>query len=195
MFNKDLSNKLGGFYDKTEKGFSLIEGVFFLLAKGALFVMMISITATTVGRYLFDSPIPGTFEFVEVYLMVAIVFLSASWIQGVGANVSVTAFSRDFPPLARRFALVIGLGMTLFFLAIINQGVTGVAWDRYTSMATTTGSLNWPTFVSWTMASIGLAILKVRICFQIFGLLLDSEQDIEQTSVEEMVEDVSEVVE
>lgn len=195
MLDEVPAKSLKGLYDEVESGFSLIERAFFLVAKGALFGMMISITATTVGRYLFDSPIPGTFEFVEVYLMVAIVFLSASSIQAVGANVSVTAFSRNFPPRARRFALVVGLGVTLLFLWIINRGISGVAWSRYATMATTTGSLNWPTFVSWAIASVGLAILKIRIVFQIVELLMNSEQKVEPAGVKEMVEDVSEAVE
>ena len=45
-----------------------------------LFVLVFLITLDVIGRYAFDSPIPGTFEVTEV-LMVFIVFLAFAYTE------------------------------------------------------------------------------------------------------------------
>ena len=63
-----------------------IEAVFEYIAIGLLATMMLLVSMDAAGRYLFLSPILGTHEFVETYLMVGVVWLGMAQIQAAGGR-------------------------------------------------------------------------------------------------------------
>lgn len=80
-----------GRYSKfMQKFLSLVEKIFNFLSIGSVFVMVFLTTADTAGRYLFNSPIPSSYEVTEKYLMVLAVFFALGCSYHDGAHIRLT---------------------------------------------------------------------------------------------------------
>ena len=55
------------------------EKVLTYVAVLAIFIMMCLTSADAIGRYIFNSPITGAYEFTEKYLMLTAVYLGTSY--------------------------------------------------------------------------------------------------------------------
>ena len=64
--------KIGGI---TESGTHTFTGILGKISAGFIFIMMLLVTADVFGRYVFNKPIKGTGEIVEL-MMVLVVFLA-----------------------------------------------------------------------------------------------------------------------
>jgi len=78
-----------------------------------------SLVADVLGKWLFNHPLPGTFETVEDYYMVALVFLPFAYVARTEGHIFVELFTRRMAPrsLAALEACV-GL-LTLFWMVMI----------------------------------------------------------------------------
>ena len=112
------------------------------LTGAVLFFMMILTAIDVIARFVFSSPLPGTFEIMEFSL--AIVVFSAlplvTWDQG---HISVSLFEGLFQGTGRRIQQIIVLA-----LSVIGMGVISVKmWDQgiqLNATGATTGFLLWP---------------------------------------------------
>lgn len=155
---------------------SVLEGV----AAGALVIMMLLITIDSGGRYLFDRPLLGTQEFVEVYLMIAVVFLGMASLQAQHGNVSVEVLSRNFGPRLRRI-------LNGVFLLLTLAVVSGIAWraidqtwlnflrDRIIATPFPFTDAPMPVGYSWVIVSIATVALWLRLLLQLVTTLLSDE--------------------
>lgn len=71
------------------------------LAVSAVFIMMLLTTADAAGRYLFNQPITGAFEFTSSYLMVASVFLGMTYVYRGGGYIRVTFLVDRLPRMVK----------------------------------------------------------------------------------------------
>jgi TRAP-type C4-dicarboxylate transport system permease small subunit len=96
-----------------------ISVIFGFVAAAAIALMMISTTADTISRYVFNNPIAGVFEFNEVLLVIA-VFLIVAWTQEARGHTRVIL-------IMRRFSLrnAIKLDMVCWVLCFIFLAVMG----------------------------------------------------------------------
>ncbi len=72
-----------------------INMIFGFVAAAAIALMMISTTADTISRYVFNDPIAGVFELNEVLLVIA-VFLTVAWTQESRGHTRVVLIMRKF---------------------------------------------------------------------------------------------------
>jgi TRAP-type C4-dicarboxylate transport system permease small subunit len=138
----------------------------------AVLLFMVALTAVDViGRFLFASPVPGSFELMEFAL--AIVVFSAmplvTWDRG---HITVTLFDGLFRGAMRRLQHIFALAMSALAMGIIfwrmwDQG------DRLDVTGAITGYLEWPIApLAYFMAVLGglsTAILLVLLWFAITG--------------------------
>ena len=75
------------------------------LAVMIIFFMMFHITADVAGRYLFNNPIPATYEITEM-LMVLVVFLGLGYTQASRSHIRVETVVRFLPPKGQVIAEV-----------------------------------------------------------------------------------------
>ena len=87
--------------------------------------MMILITVDVTGRYLFNSPIPGTLEFTE-FLMVFVVFLSMAYVQMRQRHIRVELLTRRLPKRVEDGLAVVILVVAAVFFALL-------AWQSWLS--------------------------------------------------------------
>lgn len=107
-----------------------------LLAAAAgivMLVMMLHICADVVGRYLFDSPLPGTLEIASGYELSAIVFLPLAYVTLRREHISAELFTNRLAPRSRA-----GLDLVICLLAIAYVGL--LTWQTAISAISSTES-------------------------------------------------------
>jgi C4-dicarboxylate transporter, DctQ subunit len=134
-----LAFKMNGSISKVEKIFDIAEDWFSLFSAFLVLILMISSVAEILGRYLFNTPIPGYVESVELMLPV-IVYLGITYAERMGKHVRMEMFvtkvlkgkSQDIAEIANILLsliiyLIIGIYSVKFFLsAYINGDVTTI---------------------------------------------------------------------
>lgn len=70
--------------------FDRVERLFTWIGISALFLMVCITVVDTTGRYLFNSPLPGSYEVTEKYLMVFAAFFGFALAYGGGAHIRLT---------------------------------------------------------------------------------------------------------
>ncbi|MHB8090395.1 MAG: TRAP transporter small permease [Syntrophales bacterium] len=162
----------------VERGFVLldqilnsVEKVFLAVCGASLSIMMAWITFDASGRYFFDHPITGTYEFCEEYLMVIIIFLALSFTYVLGGHVRVTVFLRFIPKAIQRWLSVINDLLGLIFFILLTVASWGVAMRALEMHVVSNNILQYPLAPSFLIVPIGSGLLALRL-FQ--SLMVDT---------------------
>jgi TRAP-type C4-dicarboxylate transport system permease small subunit len=81
-----------------QKFFDRLENIFIVLGISSLFLMVCLTTVDTGGRYLFNSPLPGSYEVTEKYLMIFAVFFGLCFAYCDGAHIRLTFITDRLRP-------------------------------------------------------------------------------------------------
>lgn len=124
-------------------------------------VIMVYTTADVTGRYLFNKPIPGSFE-VGQLLMVFVVFLGLAYAQALGRHLRIEVFFQRASPRGQfildMVALFIGLGLfSITSWQAANYALE--AWQKHEEMQ---GLWSIPQFPG----KLGFAIGVFALCVQ-----------------------------
>jgi C4-dicarboxylate transporter DctQ subunit len=99
---------------RLDRGIRYIENVLLAIC-GVIFMVMIFLgTADVLGRYIFNSPVLGTQEIMQV-MMGAIVMLGWAYTQKEDGHIKVELITNMFPPKTR---YVLGLIMSILALGL-----------------------------------------------------------------------------
>ena len=141
-------------YRPVEIAFSRITGV-------VIMAMMLLTATDVIGRYVFNSPIQGSYEITE-FMLVAVVFLGIAYVQLVKGHVKVEVATSWLPQRAQLaldiFAYFIGLVM--FSLITWQSGI--YAWDAFVTKEYTWGLLQLPLWPAKSFVTIGCAFLAIQ---------------------------------
>jgi len=137
-----------------------------LLASGILFVIMGVTVLNAIGRYVFNQPISGTIEFVEIYLMVAVIWFGAIPLQLNQSNITLDILSRKFSELTDSVVKAVFLPLITLVMSIASYGAFNRTANLFEVRATTTGSVQFPTYISWGMLTAALILLTSVLLFQ-----------------------------
>lgn len=146
-----------------------LEKLLVWVASLALLVLTGLTTADALGRYLLNSPIPGTGEIIEDYFMIALIFLPLSYSFMQEGHVHVTMIERYFPPNLKRAVgkLNLLLSFVLFALIVV------AGWARFVEAwrieEISTSSVGYPMWPCYVMVPIGCGLLCIRIAQVFFG--------------------------
>ena len=144
-----------------------VEDLFVYVGLIGLFLMMLLTTFNAVGRYLFNAPIPGSYEITELYLMPMIVFLVASSLQRKEGNISVRIVYRTLSKTLQTYIDLLSRIITLVLYGIISVTAGLYAWDGYQRGWVTVGVVEFPVYLSWAILSVGFGTFCLRLMFQI----------------------------
>jgi TRAP-type C4-dicarboxylate transport system permease small subunit len=146
----------------------LLETLLVRTASLALLVLTGLTTADALGRYLLNSPIPGTGEIIEDYFMIALIFLPLSYSFMQEGHVHVTMIERYFPGGVKRAVgkMNLLLSFALFGLIVL------AGWDA----SSRPGGSRRSRQVPWAtpcgpvlLVPIGCGLLCLRIAQVFFG--------------------------
>jgi TRAP-type C4-dicarboxylate transport system permease small subunit len=100
--------------------FSYLEDILNYVSLAVIAFLMFLTTGEVIGRYVFNNPIPGHHEMVELCVP-AIVFLGMSHLQRLKGNIYIDVVMDKFEK-RHRYALeclIFGMGFVIFFLIMI----------------------------------------------------------------------------
>lgn len=147
----------------------LLETLLIRIAALVLLVLTGLTTADALGRYLLNSPIPGTGEIIEDYFMIALIFLPLSYSFMQEGHVHVTILERYFPGGVKR---VVGKATLLLSFALFAL-IALAGWDRFVEAwrieEISTSSVGYPMWPCYIMVPIGCGLLCLRIAQVFFG--------------------------
>ena len=148
---------------------SLLEKLLIGIASLALLVLTGLTTADALGRYLLNSPIPGTGEIIEDYFMIALIFLPLSYSFMQEGHVHVTMIERFF---SGRVKLVVGK-VNLFLSFVLFALIALAGWKGFIEAfridEISTSSVGYPMWPCYAMVPIGCGLLCLRIAQVFFG--------------------------
>jgi TRAP-type C4-dicarboxylate transport system permease small subunit len=129
-------------------------------------VIMVFVSTDVVGRYFFNHPIPGTYEFSEV-LLALIIFLALPYVQYLKANIAIKILSERYPPRASEifniFCLLLG---TITFGLIAIQGLV-LFISSWQVSEISEGTIPFPIYPFKLFVPIGFGFLFLRMVIQL----------------------------
>ena len=145
----------------------IIEKFFYGVSRLSLLVMMLLITADTVGRYFFNRPIHGVLEISELYLMGAVIFFGLSYTLREEGHIRVDLFSRKFGPLLKSILEVIFNILSLLLFIAITYRSAGITYRAFVNNEVVFGIIDWPVYLSWVIVPIGTGMISLRLLSEI----------------------------
>jgi TRAP-type C4-dicarboxylate transport system permease small subunit len=135
------------------------EKVLTSIAVLSIFVMMCLTSADAIGRYIFNSPITGAYEFTEKYLMLTAVYLGASYTYREGSTIRITLLVSRMPSNIRMglniFAQIFSICYG-FFLVVPNIQSLFRTYHQGTTLTSTSFPL-WPPYLA---IPVGLLLMS-----------------------------------
>lgn len=128
-------------------------------------VTMFLVSADVVGRYFFNQPVPGTFEFSEV-LLALIIYLALPYVQYKRSNIAIEMVSDHYSPEFREIfnLCCMLLGVAVFgFLAERGVELTLSAWEI---SEVSEGTIPFPMTPFKAMVPLGFGFLALRLLTQ-----------------------------
>ena len=151
-----------------------------LLGGIALVLMMLHVNLDVFGRFLLNSPVPGTLEIVSNYYMVAVVFLPLALVERQNAHISVELLSQHLPRGPR--LLLIGLASVA--AAVYFAAFTWQTWldalAKYRIGEYIRGQIlivNWP---SRFLLPVGCALITLLLVWKAWRLFRGDESVLEK---------------
>jgi TRAP-type C4-dicarboxylate transport system permease small subunit len=142
------------------------EKVLTSIAVLSIFVMMCLTSADAIGRYIFNSPITGAYEFTEKYLMLTAVYLGASYTYRGGSTIRITLLVSRLPSnirmglniFAQLFSICYG-----FFLVVPNIQSLFRTYHQGTTLTSTSLPL-WPPYFA---IPVGLLLMSIYMLWDL----------------------------
>lgn len=156
-----------------------------VVAALSLGLMMLHVTADVIGKYLFNSPIPGTAEVVASYYMVAAVFLPLAWVEVRDSSISVELLYGLFPFMAKKMILAIASTLSAAFyggLAWLSLAPALHAWRIGEVVEGAWRVVVWPTKF---LLPLGLALACLVMIIRLVEIVRGNCQPVEGSETEE----------
>ena len=158
-----------GLLTKSDKALSPVENFANLFAAFAIFALMGLGVAQIVSRSVFNTPIPGYIDLVELS-MAAIAFLGAAYCQRLGAHIRMELLIGQLHGRTLWIAESIGILVALFIIAVLVWNGWGHFIRAYT-LGDTTIDAEYPIWPSKLLVPIAFAIWWLRLFIQLLGSL------------------------
>jgi len=145
------------YFSKTVRG----------LAKLSILAIMTLTFISSIGRYVFNSPLPNIPNIIELVFLPAVIWLYAAEVQRIDDHISIDLLrDRLDDGSIRRFNIVIyPLVGLVFFIASLDLWKT--TFELWRDNIWTSGPVRIPTFISRGIIALGLMMLVGIIIIQI----------------------------
>lgn len=150
------------------------------LAMIVLFVLMVLVSLSAMGRYLFNNPIYGVLEVTRLYILPLMVYFSFAMLEREDGNISVELVSSRLPTIVNRvvtIAYLVGALLSFALILYLTFENSLVLLDRNAKIP---GPISFPVYVSWFIIPVGLSPLILRYVIKLIresGRLVDDIRD------------------
>lgn len=153
--------------DILDRGLAWLEKILYLGAALALAAMMLSITADTLGRFLFGRPVAGVYQVNEMYLLPAIVYLSIARAQRRDEHIAVDVFVAAMRPGPQRLLKGLGRVLAIGIFGVIAYRTGEMAQRQFAMGNVTSGAILLPAWIGWFVVAVGSAAMTLRLTLQV----------------------------
>lgn len=137
----------------------------FLCALVVAFMMLIT-SGDVVMRYVFNSPITGTFELME-FSLVAVAFLSFAYVQQQRGHITVEFIAERVSPRWRASMDLVVLVIVFPIMLIMVWQTAEQALEAWRTGDVTMGLIKFPLAPAKATVPLGIALLSLRVFSQI----------------------------
>lgn len=148
-----------------------------LLAVICISLMMLLISADTLGRYIFSKPISGANEIVTLYLIVGVVFIGLSNTFKANEHISVDIVVNKLPGVIKKpiaiFVHFIGL---LLFIFICYQSWL-VTYHAFISNESYIGAVTFPLYTAYGLVPLGCLFIVIRLLLKLLIIITGYKEE------------------
>lgn len=151
----------------ADKWLSKVENLFAFLAAICIFGLMLLGIAQVLGRQLFDMPVPGYIDFVELS-MVTFAFLAVAYCQRLGGHVRMDLFVRLVHGRTRWLLEFVTTTAPIFLVMVLIY----FGWTHFVrayEFGDSTIDMEIPTWPSKIVVPVSFVVLWLRLIIQSVG--------------------------
>ena len=148
-----------------------IEDILTYCSVVLILCVMLWVVAEVIGRYVFNSPLPGHLEGAEL-LLPMIVFFGVSYVQARDGHVGMTFVVEALPKNVRRVTDIITLIVSALTCAALAYFSSKNAWLAWIYEDVTMSPPYWPVWPSAAVIPLGYGMLAVRMILQILQKIM-----------------------
>ncbi len=145
----------------------LFDQIFVRIAQLSLLVMMLSISADALGRYAFNHPLQGSFEFNSLYLMVIITFLAMPASYATGGMVRLDILTGTLTKIPWHLSERINTFASAAVFGFIAWHSGHEAIEKFISRDTTFGVIQFPMYWSYVWVPLGCGLIAIRLTHEL----------------------------
>jgi TRAP-type C4-dicarboxylate transport system permease small subunit len=136
-----------------------------------IFFTALWISADVVGRYFFNSPIPGTTELIETGIL-AIVFFGIAYTLQQGRHIRTDVLIRRFPPLILHLSHMLGCLIGAGIFTLVCWFGWEAAWKAWLVKEFEGVQLRVPTYPSRFVMVLGSGLLVIEFTVDLIRQLI-----------------------
>ncbi|MBT3371067.1 MAG: TRAP transporter small permease [Rhodospirillaceae bacterium] len=156
---------------RAELFMRLIESILTYCSVLLILGVMVWVVAEVIGRYVFNSPLPGHLEGAEL-LLPMIVFFGVSYVQARDGHVGMTFVVDALPKKVRRVTDILSLIVSALTCAALAYFASKNAWLSWDYEDVTMSPPYWPVWPSAAVIPLGYGMIAVRMLLQILQKLM-----------------------
>lgn len=134
-----------------------------LIASVLMVLIMAIVSVDVVMRYGFNAPIRWVHDFITLYAMVGIFFLSLASSYRERAHIGVDILTERLPARGRVASELFGDLAGLFLFALIFVYGFGRFWTSFVNGESLSGLIAWPTWLSNGLVPLGALVMTLRL--------------------------------
>lgn len=165
----ESSSDGGGALGTVSAVVAKVENVFNFIASLVIFLLMFFMVAEVLGRKLFNAPIPGAIDWIEIS-MATFAFLGAAYCQRQGGHVRMEVVMSRLQGTALWVIEAIAVGVALFYVCVIAQK-SFVHFLRAYEIGDSTIDIQLVVWPSKLIVPIALSLLAIRLAIQLWGYI------------------------
>ncbi len=144
----------------------LLEKASLGLAVLAMLAMMISITADAFGRFFFNAPIEGAFEFTELYLMIIVTFMALPDTYTSGTQIKLDIATKYLEKIPGRALERLALACAAAIMGVMFWYSLQTAIEKFAETETSFGAVQFRLDWSYVWVPIGTGLVGLRMALR-----------------------------
>jgi TRAP-type C4-dicarboxylate transport system permease small subunit len=156
----------------VERILSRIEAAAAVLAAAIIVSAMLIVVADVICRYAFNSPIAWAYDIIANYMMVLLFYLVLSGAFADGSHVNVDLLHSTFPQWLKHVTDALTCFLSAGLFMVVAYIFAREAWGSYREGQVLFGAAEWPTWPFLAMASLGSALLTLRLALHFVAHLI-----------------------
>ena len=157
----------GGPLGTTDRLVARVEDAFNIVAASVIFILMFFMVAEVIGRKIFNSPIPGAIDWIEVS-MATFAFMGAAYCQRMGGHIRMELVVSNLKGRVLWCVEALATAVAVFYIAVVVHK-SFLHFLRAYEIGDSTIDTQLPVWPSKLIVPVALSLLLVRLLIQLVG--------------------------